>query len=209
MSPNRHLRANIGLLLLGFFLAFPTIAAALYLYIRYGHPPVATADPAFPDEAQIVHIPLNARIDRQLQSPPIGVTPAGLEEGAHIYMSSCVACHGSPGHDSPFGKWMYPTAPQLWTKHGKGTIGVSDDETGETYWKVANGIRLTGMPSFNHLLSTDQMWQVSLLLKNADQPLPPAVSAILNSADVPSRQSTAQPTEPPVPPNHSARSARK
>jgi len=26
-------------------------------------------------------------------------------------------------------------------------VGVSDDEPGETYWKVANGIRLTGMPA--------------------------------------------------------------
>jgi hypothetical protein len=34
---------------------------------------------------------------------------------------------------------------------------------------VANGIRLTGMPEFKHSLNDTQMWQVSLLLANADK----------------------------------------
>ncbi|HMC58879.1 MAG TPA: hypothetical protein VKJ01_06795, partial [Candidatus Solibacter sp.] len=56
--------------------------------------------------------------------------------------------------------------------------GVTDDPAGETYWKVANGIRLTGMPGFSGSLSTEQMWQVSLLLSNADK-LPPTVRTAL------------------------------
>ena len=77
---------------------------------------------------------------------------------------------------------MYPVAPQLWQKHGKhGVVGVSDDEPGETYWKVAHGIRLTGMPAYSHVLSETQMWQVSLLLANADKELPNPVSQILNA----------------------------
>jgi mono/diheme cytochrome c family protein len=52
---------------------------------------------------------------------------------------------------------------------------VSDDPPGETYWKVANGIRLTGMPAFDKLLNPTQIWQVSLLLANADKPLPSRV----------------------------------
>jgi len=60
-------------------------------------------------------------------------------------------------------------------------VGVSDDEPGVTYWKVANGIRLTGMPSFDHVLSDTEMWQVTLLLKNADQALPDPVMSILTA----------------------------
>jgi mono/diheme cytochrome c family protein len=56
---------------------------------------------------------------------------------------------------------------------------VSDDPAGETYWKVANGIRLTGMPAFKKTLTDTQMWQVTLLLKNADQQLPDPVTKIL------------------------------
>ena len=60
-------------------------------------------------------------------------------------------------------------------------VGVSDDEVGETYWKVANGIRLSGMPSYNKVLTDTQMWQVSLLLKNADKELPEPVMKILTA----------------------------
>jgi thiosulfate dehydrogenase len=102
------------------------------------------------------------------------------EGGAKIYKADCAACHGTPGHDVSFAQHMYPVAPQLWKKHPKGNVvGVSDDEPGETYWKVANGIRLTGMPAFDHVLTDTQMWQVTLLLKNADQQLPDPVMAIL------------------------------
>jgi mono/diheme cytochrome c family protein len=58
-------------------------------------------------------------------------------------------------------------------------MGVTDDPPGETYWKVANGIRLTGMPSFEKVLTDTEMWQVSLLLANADKPLPPEAADIL------------------------------
>jgi mono/diheme cytochrome c family protein len=44
---------------------------------------------------------------------------------------------------------------------------------------VANGIRLTGMPAFKHVLSDTEMWQVSLLLKNADKEIPDPVERIL------------------------------
>jgi hypothetical protein len=68
---------------------------------------------------------------------------------------------------------MYPRPPQLF--QGK---GVTDDEPGETYWKVFNGIRLTGMPGFSKSLSETQMWQISLLLANADK-LPSSVKGSL------------------------------
>jgi len=67
---------------------------------------------------------------------------------------------------------MFPTAPQLWVKKKSGVVGVSDDPVGETYWKVKNGIRLTGMPAYQKLLTDQQIWQVSLLLSVADKPLP-------------------------------------
>jgi len=35
------------------------------------------------------------------------------------------------------------------------------------------------MPSYQHILSDAEIWDVSLLLKNADQPLPDPVKAAL------------------------------
>ena len=92
---------------------------------------------------------------------------------------------------------MFPSAPPLWEKHHSGTVvGVSDDPPGETYWKVANGIRFTGMPDFKTQLTDTEMWQVSLLLANADKPLPPAALSILRGEGVPSAPTTGASPQP-------------
>lgn len=167
-------------IVLGFVLGILTVVAAAAAYLRWGALPVATADKPFPMEQAIVKLPLGARIARESKTAPFGTSEDVYEGGAKIYRTQCAACHGSPGHDVPYAKYMYPRAPQLWRKHAKGSVvGVSDDEVGETYWKVANGIRLTGMPAYDHILTDTQMWQVSLLLKNADQQLPDPVVNIL------------------------------
>jgi mono/diheme cytochrome c family protein len=169
-----------GKVLLGFVLGVAAVAIGVAGYLRWGSLPVATADKPFPLEKQIVSVPLNARIARQMRTPPFGTSEEVYEGGARIYKADCAECHGIPGHDVAYAKYMYPVAPQLWKKHARGNVvGVSDDEPGETYWKVANGIRLTGMPAYGHILSDTQMWQVTLLLKNADQQLPDPVMKIL------------------------------
>ncbi len=153
-----------------------------YLYLRYGGPPVAVNDPALPYEAQIVHVPLSARIDREIKKPPFPASEDAFERGAEVYREDRAFCHGIPGADSAHGTSMYPAAPQLWRKQKKGNVvGVSDDEVGETYWKVKNGIRLSGMPTYEDLLSDSDIWDVSLLLKNADQQLPDPVMKVLKA----------------------------
>ena len=147
---------------------------ALYLYLAYGQPPVATADQPFPFEAKIVGIPLDARIHREMPSAsPVPASDENLNAGAGIYEDKCEQCHGTGDEPSAIGRTMFPQAPQLWVKHGNGAVGVSDDPVGETYWKVKNGIRLTGMPAYGKALTEKQLWQVSLLLSMADKPLPP------------------------------------
>ena len=167
-------------ILLGTVFTFISMAVVGYIYLRYGRPPVSVTDLAFPYEAQIVHIPLNARIDRELASAPFGTSPENLISGAQIYIEQCASRHGTPGQNSALAKNMYPSVPQLWDRHQNGVVGVSDDEPGKSYWKITNGIRLTGMPAFNHILTSNERWQVSLLLQRANQPLPSPVSAILS-----------------------------
>jgi hypothetical protein len=41
------------------------------------------------------------------------------------------------------------------------------------------------MPAYKDVLSDTQMWQVTLLLANADKPLPPAAVAVLNGETAP------------------------
>ena len=159
-------------MLFGMFLGLLMIPVVVLVWMNFGNVPVAVADRPFPYERQITHTLLNARIGKEMvQNVPIAADNAAFAAGAHIYADKCAFCHGWPGRPSAVGDDMYPHAPQLWEHHrNNGAVGVSDDAPGETYWKTANGIRLTGMPSFNNQLSTDQIWQVSVLLANANKP---------------------------------------
>jgi thiosulfate dehydrogenase len=183
MDESRGKRIVAISFIMGFLAAFPFMAAAALVYLRYGDLPVATADKPFPYEKTIVQIPLNARIDRQLATVPLSPTSDNLVLGAHVYVAHCAVCHGRPGQNSSFGQWEYPVAPQLWTKHANGVVGVSDDPSNVSYWKVKNGIRLTGMPSFQHILTESQMWQVSLLMAQADKQQLPAVKETFDGAN--------------------------
>ncbi len=152
-----------------------------WVYLRFGAPPVAVADRPFPDEEQIVHIPLNARIDRQMTTPPFQASAEDMDAGAHIYIQQCAMCHGTPNRRSGLARAEYPPPPQLWAKNRHGGIGVSDDPAGKVFWEVDDGIRLTAMPAFNKALSEKQEWQVSLLVQAAGQPLPAEAMQILNA----------------------------
>jgi len=166
--------------LVGIVVGIVLVPAGVLLWFHYGHPPVAVSDPPLFQERQLTHIALDARIDAEKPaSAPIPASEENFVAGAQVYRDQCAACHGFYGKPSSFASHMYPQAPGLWQKHRNGNVvGVSDDPVGETYWKVANGIRLTGMPAYKQVLSDTQMWQVSLLLANADKPLPPAALAL-------------------------------
>ncbi|HEY1253458.1 MAG TPA: cytochrome c [Terracidiphilus sp.] len=173
--------------LLGVLLGIVILPVSLFLWLSFGKVPVAVADPPFFHERLLIGLPLHARIHRELKkSPVISPDEASLVSGAHIYIEKCAVCHGIHGKPSQLGGFMYPAAPPLWEDHHhNGTIGVSDDPPGETYWKVANGIRLTGMPSYAKQLTEAEIWNVSLLLANADKPLPPQVVEILRGETPP------------------------
>jgi mono/diheme cytochrome c family protein len=164
---------RISLALFSFVAGLLLLPLAACLYLAFGNPPVAIADKPFPLEARIAHIPLKARIRREMPArSPIPATDKNLNAGASLYEDKCESCHGTADEPSAIGRSTFPRAPQLWIKHGNGAVGVSDDPVGETYWKVKNGIRLSAMPAYGKALSETQLWQVSLLLSMADKPLP-------------------------------------
>jgi mono/diheme cytochrome c family protein len=187
----------MGKILLGIVFGLVLAPLAVFCWLLFGKVPVAVADKPLPAERLITSGPLNARIGREtVKTPPIQVNEDNLIGGAQAYRDQCAVCHGFHSKASQIGGNMFPDAPPLWETHRKGSeaiVGVSDDPPGETYWKVANGIRLTGMPSYKKVLTETQMWQVSLLLANADKPLPPAALAILRGEAPPAPAAAAAP----------------
>ena len=159
----------------GFAMAVVTVPFVVYLYFVSGHAPVATFDHDMPFERILAKKALRARMQREMvKNVPIAGNEASFGAGAQLYREHCSTCHGLPGGvRTDIAKGMYPKPPQFFQGEG-----VTDDEPGETYWKVANGIRLTGMPGFRETLSETQIWQISVLLRDADK-LPTSVMAKL------------------------------
>jgi mono/diheme cytochrome c family protein len=177
---------------IGILVGILLVAAGAWFYFTNGWAPVAVADPPMLLEKKLAHSALNARIGKgpHTDPAPVPLNDATYLSGADIYKQNCAVCHGLPGEtQSNIAKGMFPKPPEL--LDGK---GVTDDPAWETYWKAKNGIRLTGMPAFKETLNDTQIWQVSVLMANADK-ISPAVKAALASTP-----STATSTPPVVPP---------
>ena len=173
-------------LVLGIVLGILLVALGVYFYFSTGLAPVAVTDPPMPFEMKFAHMALDAHIEKQkIPESPVVADEQSYLAGAEVYKHNCAVCHGLP--DQPrtnIAQGMFPRPPQLF--HG---TGVTDDPASETYWKAENGIRLTGMPGFKGRLTETEIWQVSVLLANADK-IPPSVKAALASA--PSEQNAAR-----------------
>jgi mono/diheme cytochrome c family protein len=155
-------------LLIGVCLPF----VAGYLFVVSGRMPVATRGNPLPFEKFLARKAQHAAYDPEAGKPsPVSADEPNLLAGARVYQAQCAVCHGVLGRPaSAIARGMFPVPPQLLPPKK----GVTDDLVGETYWKVKNGLRLTGMPGFGSSLSDTEIWQVSVLLQGADK-LPPSV----------------------------------
>jgi thiosulfate dehydrogenase len=176
--------------LIGFLIGIILLPAGFYWYLRSGNAPVATWAPPMPLERFLARTAMHATIDRQ--ETPIhlaNVNESSLESGAQAYVHDCAVCHGLPGQaPTAVAEGMYPRPPQFFRPNTKKT----DDPAGEVYWKVKNGIRLTGMPGFRASLNDGQVLELSGLLEDAAS-LPPAVIAVLKHAPAKAKEPISAP----------------
>ena len=181
--------------LVGLILGILIVPIALFFYIKTGQAPAAASDAPLPFEKFLARGALHARIKKEAQDRELSTfNAADLAAGAELYRTNCAFCHGLPLQaPSAASQGMFPHAPQLFT--AKET--VTDDPVGVTYWKVKNGIRLTGMPGFQKALTDQQMWQVAALMASADK-LPPDVLRSLLPAVAPAAAISAAPGAPPA-----------
>jgi len=180
-------------IIIGILISLVLVPLGVYYYFSSGHAPVATKSSEMLFEHKLAHMAQHAYLDKLPHLPsPVPEDEANFLAGAKVYKEHCAVCHGLPGEPkTAIADGMFPAPPQLF----RGT-GVTDDEAWETYWKVAGGIRMTGMPGFSDHLGETKMWQVSVLLKNADK-ISSAVKAELTG--IPLAPSTPAPTSSSAP----------
>jgi thiosulfate dehydrogenase len=165
-------------LILGILIGVLLVAGGVFFYFASGRAPVAVTAPEIPLEHKMAHMALDAYLKKLPHpAPQVPADEKNLLEGARVYKQNCAVCHGLPGQTpSAIAEGMAPQPPQLF----KGT-GVTDDEEWESYWKAKGGIRMTGMPGFKGRLTETEIWQVAVLVKNADK-ISPAVRAELTTS---------------------------
>ncbi len=189
----------MGRFVLGLIIGLVVIPLSVYVYFSTGMAPVATAAPPMPFEKTFAQMALHARLEKEMpKSVPLQADEVAYVSGAQVYKENCAVCHGLPlTPQTAIAKGMFPKPPKLM----EGT-GVTDDPPAETYWKVSGGIRMTGMPGYSSSLSTTQIWQVSLLLANADKLPQAAKDRLMSGAPAPATTPmpmTPTPTTPATP----------
>lgn len=161
---------------LGVIITILAAAACIYLLLAKGAIPASADSGPLPLERWASHMSLHAALAQEAPKTPnpVPLTDANLIAGIQLYGQHCAICHGTAAGDaatSGVAKGEYPKPPQL------ATDGVEDDSEGVTYWKLAHGIRWTGMPSWKATLSDQQMWTLALFLKHMDKLSPAAEQA--------------------------------
>jgi mono/diheme cytochrome c family protein len=122
---------------------------------------------------------LSHEVPRADKIPP---TEVDLKAGTNLYRENCSVCHGLPNApQSAISKGMYPHPPVFFRSDRPTAYDSSRPfrpASPKAYWKVKNGVRLTGMPGFKQSFSEQQLREVSEFVSNARN-LPAAVLDVL------------------------------
>jgi mono/diheme cytochrome c family protein len=94
-----------------------------------------------------------ARRAADVAVPPLGDATT-IEKGLGLYRQNCQQCHGGPAvAPEAFAMGLEPPAPNLAQTGREWTPA-------EIYWAVKNGIKMTGMPAWDHRLADADIWAV-------------------------------------------------
>ncbi|MDE1160862.1 MAG: cytochrome c [Acidobacteriaceae bacterium] len=191
--------SGFGKFLLGFLCAAVIAAGGAWWYLHRGKPitylplseeaPAAVAPvrpvakkavphqavaPSFESLGKVSPDESAAGPVKTIPAPPFAASEDAFEAGAVTYRKRCAGCHGAPGHDAPNGLALPTPAKQFFRAGGLGAKSA-----GAIYVAIRDGNHKAGMPAYSGVLPDSSMWDVALLLKAANQPLPdPVVSKL-------------------------------
>ena len=101
---------------------------------------------------------------------PTQLTTANLTEGAKEYEEHCAFCHGgAKAKISPMRDKFNPPAPQLINR-------IPHDPDNWLFWVTKHGVRMTGMPAWDGIMSDEEIWSVIAFIKHSNK-LPPEAAA--------------------------------
>jgi mono/diheme cytochrome c family protein len=97
---------------------------------------------------------------------PTALTAANLTTGAKEYEEHCAFCHGgAKAKVSPMRDKFSPPVPQVIDR-------IPHDDDAWLFWVTKHGVRMTAMPSWDGIMSDEEIWAVIAFIKHSDK-LPP------------------------------------
>jgi len=113
-------------------------------------------------------------IEAENRQNPLPESDEVLQQGRELFLQSCAICHGPDGRGETYiGRNMYPPAMDMNSPH------VQHWSDAELFWIIQNGVRLTGMPSWESSVSEANTWKLVRFIHNLPRgnAAPPAPAA--------------------------------
>ena len=154
-----RVRFQTVLLLLIGLLAGALLAGAVVLYAGFYN--VAATHQHFRPTFWLLKIGLRESVERHARNivPPPLDDAALVQRGFTLYHAQCTQCHGAPGvAPEPFALGLTPVPTNL-------SHQVRERSSGELYWIVKNGIKMTGMPAWEFRLAEADLWALVAFLR--------------------------------------------
>lgn len=109
-----------------------------------------------------------------------------LRNGLVLYRRNCVQCHGAPGvSPDAFGMGMLPVPANL-------VATGREWKPAAMFWVIKHGIRMSGMPAWQHRMNDEEIWDVVAFVKQLTTLSPKEYAAL-------SRQTPDAPGQPGLP----------
>ena len=158
---------------LGIGVTLAAVVCSAFAVSAFGLYPIGADNPPGALERTLAGRALDAYADKHKPTGdnPVQITVASLSEGATEYEEHCAFCHGgAKAKTSPMQNRFSPPVPQLLDR-------IPDDEDAWLFWVTKHGVRMTGMPAWNGVLSDDEIWTIVAFIKHSGA-LPPEVQSL-------------------------------
>jgi mono/diheme cytochrome c family protein len=161
----------------GIILTLVAIACGAIVVSHLGLYPIGADNPPGAIERILAMRAMDVYADKHkpAQENPVQITPDALTEGATEYEEHCAFCHGgAKARVSPMTNKFSPPVPQLIDR-------IPHDDDAWLFWVTKHGVRMTAMPSWDAIMSDDEIWKVVAFITHSDK-LPPEVQAAWQKA---------------------------
>jgi thiosulfate dehydrogenase len=160
-------------LISGVVLTLVVLCGGAYLAASLGWIPVGADNAPGMLERRLANMATDAYVERHApnQENPFKPTAENLSDGAREYEMHCSLCHGGAADRiSKMQAKFSPPVPQLIDR-------IPDDPDANLFWIAKHGIRMTGMPGWDRVMTDEDIWKVILFVKHSDKLPPDALKA--------------------------------